>query len=55
MKNDKGKAKVLTKNQFNRVIKYQSTTRHNLRNILVMHLSVFFDDEVKRNGKLENW
>lgn len=41
MNNDKGKAKVLTKNQFNRVIKYQSTTRHSLRNILVMHLSVY--------------
>ena len=41
MNKDKGKAKVLTKNQFNRVIKYQSTTRHSLRNILVMHLSVY--------------
>ena len=40
-RSEKGKAKVLNKSQFNRVIKYQSTTRHGLRNILLMHLSVF--------------
>ena len=53
MKNDKGKAKVLTKNQFNRVIKYQSTTRHNLRNILVMHLSVFLMMRSKEMANLK--
>jgi integrase/recombinase XerD len=53
MNKDKGKAKVLTKNQFNRVIKYQSTTRHRLRNILVMHLSVFLMMRSKEMANLK--
>ena len=53
MNKDKGKAKVLTKNQFNRVIKYQSTTRHSLRNILVMHLSVFLMMRSKEMANLK--
>jgi len=53
MNKDKGKAKVLTKNQFNRVIKYQSTTRHSFRNILVMHRSVFLMMRSKEMANLK--
>ena len=53
MKKDKGKAKVLTKNQFNRVLKFQSTSRHKLRNILVMHLSVFLMMRAKEIANLK--
>jgi len=53
MKNDKGKAKVLTKDQFNRVVKFQSSTRHGLRNILVMHLSVFLMMRSKEMSNLK--
>ena len=44
MKNQKkenGKARVLNKTEFNRVVKFQMNTRHGLRNVLLLHLSFF--------------
>ena len=55
MKNQKkenGKAKVLNKTEFNRVIKYQSNTRHGLRNVLLLHLSFFIGLRAKEMSVL---
>ena len=41
MKKENGKAKVLNKTEFNRVVKFQISTRHGLRNVLLLHLSFF--------------
>ena len=41
MKKENGKARVLNKTEFNRVVKYQSNTRHGFRNVLLLHLSFF--------------
>ena len=44
MKKEKGKAKILTKSEWNRVLKYQSNkslSRHGLRNTLLLHLSFY--------------
>jgi integrase/recombinase XerD len=40
-KGEKGKAKVLSKNEWNRLVKYQRTTPNGLRNVLLLHLSFF--------------
>ena len=41
MKKENGKARVLNKTEFNRVVKFQMSTRHGLRNVLLLHLSFF--------------
>ena len=40
-KAEKGKARILSKSEWNRIVKYQATTKHGLRNVLVLHLSFF--------------
>ena len=55
MKNQKkenGKARVLNKTEFNRVVKYQLNTRHGLRNVLLLHLSFFIGLRSKEMGAL---
>ena len=52
MKKENGKAKVLNKTEFNRVIKYQSNTRHGLRNVLLLHLSFFIGLRAKEMSVL---
>ena len=52
MKKENGKAKVSNKTEFNRVIKYQSNTRHGLRNVLLLHLSFFIGLRAKEMSVL---
>ena len=41
MKKENGKARVLNKTEFNRGVKFQMSTLHWLRNVLLLHLSFF--------------
>ena len=52
MKKENGKAKVLNKNEFNRVVKFQISTRHGLRNVLLLHLSFFLGLRSKEMASL---
>jgi integrase/recombinase XerD len=55
MKTEKGKAKVLTKSEWNRVLKYQSNkslSRHGLRNTLLLHLSFYLGLSSKEMASL---
>ena len=52
MKKENGKAKVLNKTEFNRVVKFQISTRHGLRNVLLLHLSFFLGLRSKEMASL---
>ena len=55
MKTEKGKAKILTKSEWNRVLKYQSNkslSRHGLRNTLLLHLSFYLGLRSKEMASL---
>ena len=52
MKKENGKAKVLNKNEFNRVVKFQINTKHGLRNVLLLHLSFFLGLRSKEMASL---
>ena len=55
MKKEKGKAKILTKSEWNRVLKYQSNkslSRHGLRNTLLLHLSFYLGLRSKEMASL---
>ena len=52
MKKENGKARVLNKTEFNRVVKFQMSTRHGLRNVLLLHLSFFIGLRAKKMGAL---
>ena len=55
VKKEKGKAKILTKNEWNRVLKYQSNkslSRHGLRNTLLLHLSFYLGLRSKEMASL---
>jgi integrase/recombinase XerD len=55
MKKEKGKAKILTKSEWNRLLKYQSNktlSRHGLRNTLLLHLSFYLGLRSKEMASL---
>ena len=55
MKKEKGKAKILTNSEWNRVLKYQSNkslSRHGLRNTLLLHLSFYLGLRSKEMASL---
>ena len=52
MKKENGKAKVLNKTEFNRVVKFQISTRHGLRNVLLLHLPFFLGLRSKEMASL---
>ena len=52
MKKENGKAKVLNKTEFNRVVKFQINTKHGLRNVLLLHLSFFLGLRSKEMASL---
>ena len=52
MKKENGKARVLNKTEFNRVVKFQINTKHGLRNVLLLHLSFFLGLRSKEMASL---